>query len=462
MSIDMYLSDSKKQASSVSTMCKSQVEGYENLQKAINDFVLNSMQLKGKTYDSAKTYFSGVLLPLSKGGMLLSEAVEKAVKKFPEDYVAQVDSCSLKESKLEEQIQQADTAINRINAIRESISKLDSKDFNTTVMLVTNSAVLGIYNQIKQDLTEKLEKLRLFNATSPTIFSEIASLTEAINQGIAQTKTAFNASTGTFTMPSQENMAWARTINDKWDNQSETKTEIKIKEYPIDNQGNTEKIYEVYVNGIFDEKQTANLNWMMAKESFKAGIHFYAEFLAINDIYRLLYGKDWLSGDEASRAEAAAWLALSAIPISKLSKIAKELKAGNKLLKGVSLTEKELKILQEAGYFDEVVGKNIVKKIPIGTDFGKMGTLVENPKINVNWNEYAEHGMSRLKERNMSQEMVDNIVKNGKVLSQNNGAKFAYITPEGVAIVSKEGKLVTAWGKDNFDKEMTELINKLF
>ena len=62
----------------------------------------------------------------------------------------------------------------------------------------------------------------------------------------------------------------------------------------------------------------------------------------------------------------------------------------------------------------------------------------------------------------MTQEMVNNIVKNGKVLSQNNGNKFAYITQEGVAIVSKEGKLITAWSSEDFDSSILEIISKLF
>ena len=94
----------------------------------------------------------------------------------------------------------------------------------------------------------------------------------------------------------------------------------------------------------------------------------------------------------------------------------------------------------------------------IGTDFGKMGTLVEKTKVEVNWSEYAEHGMKRLQERGMSKMQVNEIVKNGKVLSQNDGAKFAYITQDGVAVVSKEGKLVTTWGKDNFDDSMNKII----
>ena len=97
-----------------------------------------------------------------------------------------------------------------------------------------------------------------------------------------------------------------------------------------------------------------------------------------------------------------------------------------------------------------------------GDDFGKMGTYVANPNIKVDWTQYAEHAAERMQQRGMTQEMVNNIVKNGKVLSQNNGNKFAYITQEGVAIVSKEGKLITAWSSEDFDSSMLEIISKLF
>ena len=97
-----------------------------------------------------------------------------------------------------------------------------------------------------------------------------------------------------------------------------------------------------------------------------------------------------------------------------------------------------------------------------GDDFGKMGTYIENPNIKVDWTQYAEHAAERMQQRGMTQEMINNIVENGKVLSQNNGNKFAYITQEGVAIVSKEGKLITAWSSTDFDSSMLEVISKLF
>lgn len=50
-------------------------------------------------------------------------------------------------------------------------------------------------------------------------------------------------------------------------------------------------------------------------------------------------------------------------------------------------------------------------------DFGKMGTYDETPEFKVDWTLYAVHGAERMQQRGMTQEMVNNIVENGKVLS---------------------------------------------
>jgi len=100
--------------------------------------------------------------------------------------------------------------------------------------------------------------------------------------------------------------------------------------------------------------------------------------------------------------------------------------------------------------------------VQYGTDFGKMGTYVENPNISVDWSKFAEHGLERMEQRGVTKEMVDDIVENGKVLSQNGGSKFALITKDGVAVVSNDGKLITAWGKADFDDNMIEIVNKLW
>ena len=111
---------------------------------------------------------------------------------------------------------------------------------------------------------------------------------------------------------------------------------------------------------------------------------------------------------------------------------------------------------------DLVEGGKTTGLAQYGDDFGKMGTYVENPDIKVDWSQYAEHGFERMQQRGMTQGMVDQIVANGKVLSQNSGSKFAFITQEGVAVVSKDGKLITTWSSEYYDSAMQQIIIKLF
>lgn len=98
----------------------------------------------------------------------------------------------------------------------------------------------------------------------------------------------------------------------------------------------------------------------------------------------------------------------------------------------------------------------------LGDTFGKMGEYVKSPGIKVDWSQYAQHGFDRLAQRGMSKELVESIVQNGKALSQNGGAKFAFVTEQGVVVLSKEGKLVTAWSSAYFDDAMKEIIKLLF
>ena len=107
---------------------------------------------------------------------------------------------------------------------------------------------------------------------------------------------------------------------------------------------------------------------------------------------------------------------------------------------------------------DDVVGKVVAK---YGDDFGQYGQYVKNPNIKVDWTKTTTHGSQRMAERNMTQSMVDDIVKNGKALSQNGGEKFLHLTKDGAAVVSKNGELITAYTKNEFKPAMIELLTKL-
>ncbi|MBC1514616.1 T7SS effector LXG polymorphic toxin [Listeria immobilis] len=211
MSIDMYVSKSKAQATSTSQVCQQHLEGYEAIQQAISQFTLEPF-LKGQAYDSAKAYYSTVLYPLVQGGILLTEATEAAVKKFPERYQSEVDSGDLKQSELEEQIRRVNELIHQANDLENQVRQSPLSETDQQIQLQFNQALLEAYQTSKQELEEKLQKLIAFHASSPRIFSEIAHLKQAIDQGLAQTKTAWNPTTGTFMIPSQEKLGWANTI----------------------------------------------------------------------------------------------------------------------------------------------------------------------------------------------------------------------------------------------------------
>ncbi|MHC5279365.1 T7SS effector LXG polymorphic toxin [Listeria kieliensis] len=272
MSIDMYVSKSKAQATSMSQVCQQHLEGYEALQKAISQFTLEPF-LKGKAYDSAKAYYSAVLYPLVQGGILLTEATKEAIKKFPERYQSEVDSGDLKQSELEEQIRQADNLINQANALQKQVMQSPLPETDQQLQLKLNQALIDVYQTSKKELEEKLQKLVAFHASSPSIFSEIASLKQAIDQGIAQTKTAWNPITGTFVVPSQEKLAWVTTIRDfQKKKEVAEKDDIQIKEIKTTHG----TFYQVLRNGEVDQEATSKLAGEIAKKDLRSVKAFLA------------------------------------------------------------------------------------------------------------------------------------------------------------------------------------------
>lgn len=349
MSIDMYVSSSQAQASSANTMCQKQIQGYQELQQAINQFVMSSGELQGKTYDSAKQYFSAVLQPLAKGGMLLSEAVAEACQKFPDDYQSQVDSADLKSSELEEQIQQYQQGIDTANAIIQALSA------NPEMGVLMKSVLRGVKNvkegqeKAKKKLEKKLRKLKKFHASSPSIFSEIATLEAAINTGAAQAGTCWNASAGTFSVPKQEEMTWAANVNTLWEKKEAAKNEkIEVKKVTIPGKVNGDGYYyQIFVDGVYDKEASEKYNLDRVKKRTIEGLYHLGELSGINDFYRVATGKDWYTGTKDSRIKAAGFTLLDLIGGKILIKGAKALKIGEIFSAGKKVTK--VKVTTKAG-----------------------------------------------------------------------------------------------------------------
>ena len=97
-----------------------------------------------------------------------------------------------------------------------------------------------------------------------------------------------------------------------------------------------------------------------------------------------------------------------------------------------------------------------------GTDFGKLGTLIENTgRRIVDWANITYHGLQRMLERGVTQQDVELWVKYGKALQQSDG-KIAYIAKEGVVVLDRLGRVITAYGSDRFDEAMLQVIRRLY
>lgn len=201
MSIDMYLGDSQSQANSTQTMIQEEIRAYEELERSLTDFESSAESLKGKAYDSARNYSARVLRPLAHGGKLLSEAVGKTVKQFPEFYVVQVANESLKESDLEADIQKLDALITTTKA------SMLSSALVAPALVAGHQKMLDILNEARRVLQEKLQKLRAFNLSSPQIFSEIEILKNLLDIGLSQLSTGWDANKGVYVLPA--NLTWA-------------------------------------------------------------------------------------------------------------------------------------------------------------------------------------------------------------------------------------------------------------
>ena len=203
MGIDMYLEQSQLQSSSVATMCQSQVEAYQDLQSAIQKFSEDTESLKGDAYDSARSFFASVLLPLSKGGQLYAETFSQAIKKLPENYQSIVDSKSWREDDLLDKIRQEEQMIAYLYEVNQSFSalSLDSeKKGNNTELIRGHQANKRIYETILRDL-------RAYDSYSGGLFDELDSIDVQLSRGLAQIETSWDAKQGVFKVPSD--LTWA-------------------------------------------------------------------------------------------------------------------------------------------------------------------------------------------------------------------------------------------------------------
>ena len=207
MGIDMYLEQSQLQSSSVATMCQSQVEAYQDLQLAIQKFSEDKESLKGDAYDSARSFFASVLLPLSKGGQLYAETFSQAIKKLPADYQTMVDSKSWREDDLLDKIRQEEQMIAYLDEVNQSLSSLTMDSEEKGRLRRSNVELMRGHHANKRVYETILRDLRAYDSYSGGLFDELDSIDVQLSRGLAQIESSWDAKNGVFKVPSD--LTWA-------------------------------------------------------------------------------------------------------------------------------------------------------------------------------------------------------------------------------------------------------------
>ena len=207
MGIDMYLEQSQLQSSSVATMCQSQVEAYQDLQSAIQKFSGDTESLKGNAYDSARSFFASVLLPLSKGGQLYAETFSQAIKKLPEDYQTMVDSKSWREDDLLDKIRQEEQMIAYLDEVNQSLSSLTMDSEEKGRLRRSNVELMRGHHANKRVYETILKDLRAYDSYSGGLFDDLDSIDVQLSRGLAQIESSWDAKKGVFKVPSD--LTWA-------------------------------------------------------------------------------------------------------------------------------------------------------------------------------------------------------------------------------------------------------------
>lgn len=218
MGIEVYRGSLDSQASSTGTMIEQQLKAYESLETSLTQIENSALRLSGQAYDSFRSFVTSVVQPLKEAGVALVEATQESVKKLPASYRSEVADEDLQEEKLVSDIEQCDRMIaifhEEINEIAASKST-SAGDFQRLQRLqrIQGLNVLeSIFKATKNKLQEKLNKLRAFNASSPSIFWEIDVLAQAIQIAVNQINVAWNPNTGMYSIP--KDLSWSDLVNE--------------------------------------------------------------------------------------------------------------------------------------------------------------------------------------------------------------------------------------------------------
>lgn len=212
MGIEVYRGSLDSQATSTGTMVEQQLKAYEALETSLTQIENSASRLSGQAYDSFRTFVTSVVKPLKEAGIALADATQESVKKLPESYRSEVADEDLQEDKLVSDIEQCDRMIAIFHAEINEIVASQSTSAGDFQRLQGLQKIEASFQKAKNEFQEKLNKLRAFNGTSPSIFWEIDVLAQAIQIAVNQINVAWDPNTGMYSIP--KDLSWSDLVNE--------------------------------------------------------------------------------------------------------------------------------------------------------------------------------------------------------------------------------------------------------
>ncbi|MCI1892916.1 MAG: LXG domain-containing protein [Schleiferilactobacillus harbinensis] len=194
----------------------------ENYLDAVQFFVRDTNEdLQGQGYDSARTWFQSVHIPVVRGLIAYYNQVAAAAEKFVSGYTSSVANRTLDEDELEQRIretrQRAEDARNQLQQFTNFANTITSMVPGASMLaeLAEDSlrqTIMITENEIGQ-LQYWLDRFREYNGTSTQVLNGLDSTWQAVAKGLAIINNArrFNVQTTSFAPPTD--LSWAAQLD---------------------------------------------------------------------------------------------------------------------------------------------------------------------------------------------------------------------------------------------------------
>lgn len=250
----MNLGNSQQQANSCYEYCQNLTSQLSDLTTVTS--VIDSSPFEGTAARQVKNFVSSVYVPFLKAAILLTSAIGTDVKKLPTKYESAVANKSYSSEELQRKIDELTARIHAEQSMLDTLAKHHDTDHSHFVSDTKHDvqARKAAYESQLEKYKRLLRKFEAFDRSSPQLFSDIASLKSAVQQGAQQVK---QCRVSGFAVPAD--LGWASLVNTEWDKFVHS----KATKYP--------SFYQAFVNNLTNKSNILSRN----ERSFNAFLKEY-------------------------------------------------------------------------------------------------------------------------------------------------------------------------------------------